>query len=192
MTKLSDWQEVVRGKLAQQQAQIPAEWHVDPTEALNVLDVPRSSGILSEEELSITETPMSVLLDNLASGKVSSEKVTLAFCKRAAIAHQLVGSRLPRKGESWADPSQVNCLTEILFDRALTTARELDVHLASTGQTKGPLHGLPVSLKDTFRIPGVDSTIGFVAYANEPEPEGSESEITRIVRESGGVLFCKT
>jgi hypothetical protein len=42
---------------------------------------------------------------------------------------------------------QTSCLTEIFFVEAMERARALDQHLADTGETVGPLHGLPVSLK---------------------------------------------
>ena len=35
---------------------------------------------------------------------------------------------------------------------ALKRAAELDTYLAKTGKVVGPLHGLPISLKDQFRI----------------------------------------
>lgn len=35
---------------------------------------------------------------------------------------------------------------------ALKRAAELDAHLVKTGKVVGPLHGLPISLKDQFRI----------------------------------------
>ena len=56
----------------------------------------------------------------------------------------------------------------------------------------GALHGLPVSLKDNFNIAGVDSTVGLVAWANDPATAATESEIVKIMRECGAVLFCKT
>jgi amidase len=63
---------------------------------------------------------------------------------------------------------------------------------AASGTPRGPLHGLPVSLKDCFQIEGTDATIGYTAFANKPTSSGEESEITRIMRESGAILFCKT
>jgi amidase len=35
---------------------------------------------------------------------------------------------------------------------ALARAKELDQHLEKTGKPVGPLHGLPISLKDQFRV----------------------------------------
>jgi hypothetical protein len=64
---------------------------------------------------------------------------------------------------------QTNCLTEIFVDRALERAAWLDEQLKSTGKVVGPLHGLPVSLKDQIRIKGLETvmgtwTIGFIRY----------------------------
>jgi Asp-tRNA(Asn)/Glu-tRNA(Gln) amidotransferase A subunit family amidase len=66
----------------------------------------------------------------MTSGKVTSEEVVTAFCKRAAIAHQVV-----------------NCLTEIFFKEAIERARECDEYYKREGKGMGALHGLPVSLK---------------------------------------------
>jgi amidase len=55
---------------------------------------------------------------------------------------------------------QTNCLTEIFVDRALERAAWLDEQLKSTGKVVGPLHGLPVSLKDQIRIRGLETIMG--------------------------------
>lgn len=55
---------------------------------------------------------------------------------------------------------QTNCLTEIFIDRALERAAWLDEQLKSTGKVVGPLHGLPVSLKDQVRIKGIETIMG--------------------------------
>lgn len=55
---------------------------------------------------------------------------------------------------------QTNCLTEIFVDRALARAKEVDDHLKVTGKVVGPLHGLPVSLKDQFSIKGLETIMG--------------------------------
>jgi amidase len=51
-------------------------------------------------------------------------------------------------------------LTEIFVDRALARAAELDDYLKRTGKVVGPLHGLPISLKDQLCIKGLETTIG--------------------------------
>ena len=49
-------------------------------------------------------------------------------------------------------PAQLNCNHEFFPDMALAQASELDEHFARHNKPVGPLHGLPVSLKDQCRI----------------------------------------
>jgi amidase len=51
-------------------------------------------------------------------------------------------------------------LTEIFVDRALARAAELDGYFKRTGKVVGPLHGLPISLKDQLCIKGLETTVG--------------------------------
>lgn len=109
-----------------------------------MLEIIQSCGILISQELQWTEViDISELVSLVASREVSSVQLTTAFCKRAAIAQQLS-----------------KCLTEIFFDQALARAKELDEHLEKTGKVVGPLHGVPVSVKDRFDIKGLDTTFG--------------------------------
>ena len=55
---------------------------------------------------------------------------------------------------------ETNCLTEIFVEKALAKAVERDAYLKATGKVLGPLHGLPVSLKDQINIKGTESTMG--------------------------------
>lgn len=77
-----------------------------------------------------------------------------------------------------------------MFDEALKRARELDEHFSRTGTTVGPLHGLPVSLKDNMNIIGKPSSVGFCAWALEPMQQ--ESTIVGLLRDLGAVAYVKT
>lgn len=93
------WLELCNNKQAERERSIPAEWRIPAsrltTEKKNLLDVPATCGILTEEEIKITSQFKAIeLLEQIKSGKLSSETVTIAFCKRAAIAQQLVGTFL--------------------------------------------------------------------------------------------------
>lgn len=86
------WEERAADKRHRIEQSIPAEWKVKslPT-ADSVFDFPEKSGLLSEKELEITQSSATDLVAKLAKGELKSVDVTLAFCKRAALAHQLVG-----------------------------------------------------------------------------------------------------
>ena len=94
------WQDIVAKKRAECASHLPDEWRlpsstlekISPQSPISVLDVPAKCGLLSAKELDITEKYDAVaLVDKMVSKELSSSEVTLAFCKRAAIAHQVVG-----------------------------------------------------------------------------------------------------
>jgi amidase len=75
-------------------------------------------------------------------------------------------------------------LTEINFDAAVDQARKLDEHYKSTGEVKGPLHGIPISVKvrpliswnlitRTIHVKGLNTTVGFFAWADRIAEEDS-------------------
>lgn len=102
ITMVSDWTELVAKKRAEVAKKLPAEWRlpssvldtVSATSDISVLDVPAKCGILTSRELEITEKYDAVeLVAKMAAKELSASEVTLAFCKRAAVAHQVVSSR---------------------------------------------------------------------------------------------------
>lgn len=94
-----DWKELVAKKRADVAKQLPQEWRlpqaildsVSPDADISVLDVPSKCGLLTSKELEITEKYDAVdLIAKMAATELSAFEVTLAFCKRAAVAHQVV------------------------------------------------------------------------------------------------------
>jgi amidase len=173
-----DWQQKAETKRSQAAAKIPQEWKIPKSilgKGYSTFDIPRQSGILSDHEVDITENHDATdLIRKLASKEYSSLDVTTAFCKRAAIAQQLT-----------------SCLTETFFDSALRRAKELDDHLATTGKIVGPFHGLPISIKDSFSITGIPTTLGFVSFLENPLSVHN-SALVEILVTAGAVLYVKT
>ena len=85
---------------------------------------------------------------------------------------------------------QTNCITEVVFDDALAQARSLDAHFKQTGHLKGPLHGVPVTVKDQFNVAGVDTTLGYVGRSFAPATENAV--LVQILRDMGAVVLAKT
>jgi amidase len=85
----------------------------------------------------------------------------------------------------------VNCLSEIFFDKALERAKDLDKYYDEHGTTVGPLHGLPISLKDSFNVKGVHTTVAYVSYASNP-PAEHNSALVDLLLEQGAVFYVKT
>ncbi|KAJ3910090.1 general amidase [Lentinula edodes] len=173
---MSDWRAIAAKKKAKQQALIPKEWMLkldDIPIGADVSRVPETCGLMTVTEIQITNSDVDDLLEKLAAGEWSSVLVTTAFYKRAIIAHQLT-----------------NCLTEIFVERALFRAAELDDHLRKTGAVVGPLHGLPVSLKDQINIKGLESCMGYVSWVGTYAERNSV--LADILDNAGAVLFVKT
>ncbi|OWB55847.1 hypothetical protein B5S28_g1731 [[Candida] boidinii] len=188
----------IEAKRASLLEKIPAEWRLDslkeklPTDSENVnvfLD-----SVLPESENKITIQSASDLAPKIAKGELSAYDVTYAYCHRAALVQQLC-----------------NCCTEIFFDIALKRAKQLDEYYKETGKVVGPLHGIPISLKDQINLKGIDTGIGYVApyledktfqsiicdrkienikdESNKGEPE---SQIAKILYNAGAVFYVKT
>ncbi|KAK7970144.1 hypothetical protein PG996_001421 [Apiospora saccharicola] len=177
------WQTRIAEKQATQFGKIPKAWRL-PSEYLiiggetcanGVMDIPAKCGILSAEELHITQDFDAVTLTKAVQlGTIKAKSVATAFCKRAAIAQQLT-----------------NCLTETMFDEAIKRGEFLDEYLESHGKPLGPLHGVPISLKESFDCAGVQSTMGLVSYLDKPVQ--TEHGVTAsIVQNLGAILYCKT
>lgn len=133
----------------------------------------RDSGFYSTSELDYLEADAANILQNIASRKWTALEVAKVYCKASAYAQQLT-----------------NCITEPLYKEAEERATYLDSHLARTGKPIGPLHGLPISLKDNFIVSPHPASIGLAAYANEPTTK--DTVLVNILRDLGAVFYCKT
>ncbi|CAD6896555.1 unnamed protein product [Tilletia controversa] len=137
----------------------------------NVMGLPRQA--MPQDDLIITELSTTELLDQLATGKLSAVRCLQAFVRRAVLAQQVV-----------------NCLTDIFYKFALQTAQECDEFLAREKRVKGPLHGLPISLKDQFNVKGHRTVMGYAAFLDVERT--SHSVITELLLRAGAVPFCHT
>lgn len=81
-------------------------------------------------------------------------------------------------------------MTEILFEDALEQAKQLDADFTETGKLKGPLHGIPITLKDQFNVKGVDTTLGYVGRCFAPAQE--DAVLVQILKNMGAIVIAKT
>jgi len=77
---------------------------------------------------------------------------------------------------------------EVTAAQALAEARVLDAELRR-GRRRGPLHGIPVSVKDVIDVRGTPTRCGSQAYAALPERDAAA---VRAWREAGAVILGKT
>ena len=105
---------------------------------------------------------------------------------REVTAETLTAGCLDRIAERNAS---LNAFITVLGDEARAQARQADREIAS-GRYRGPLHGIPVSLKDIIDVRGVPTTAasrvrhGHVAAADAP--------VVARLRDAGAVLIGKT
>ncbi|KAF9766365.1 hypothetical protein IL306_001246, partial [Fusarium sp. DS 682] len=112
------------------------------------------------------------LLEAIASRRYTAVAVARAFCKRAIIAHQLTC-----------------CLTQWFMEEAIKHAQMLDTYLNEHGKPLGPLHGLPISIKDHIQVAGASSSQGCIISTSL---DNQDSAMVTILRSQGAVIYCKT
>jgi amidase len=73
--------------------------------------------------------------------------------------------------------------------RALAEADERDRE-RKAGRTRGPLHGIPIALKDNIHTTDMPTTGGALAFARLVPPY--EATLTRNLRDAGAIIIAKT
>lgn len=76
----------------------------------------------------------------------------------------------------------------VLADQALDAARQADAELAA-GRDRGPLHGIPIGIKDMIDVAGVPTTAGSVSRRDNV-PTVNAAVVDRLV-EGGAVVIGK-
>lgn len=143
-----------------------------PTELpLNVTKLP--SVLLSKDEISITEMAPEALLSSMAEGTLSATTVANAFLRRAGLAQKLT-----------------NCVTELLPERALDRAKFLDDYMSKHDKPIGPLHGLPISVKEHIGMKGLGQNCGYIAWVDGTAP--ADAHILSLLWKAGAVFYART
>ena len=79
---------------------------------------------------------------------------------------------------------KTNCLTEVMIGEAERWIENGSINL------KGPLAGIPVSLKDSINVAGFDTSVGYSRYTGAPcEKDGT---LVRLLKDAGAIPFVKT
>jgi aspartyl-tRNA(Asn)/glutamyl-tRNA(Gln) amidotransferase subunit A len=117
---------------------------------------------------------------------ISIARLAPQVASRQLTAERLAGDTLERIER--ANPA-INAFITVLGDRALAEARRLDADLAR-GRYLGPLHGMPLSVKDLVDVEGVPTTAasrvrrGHIARHDAP--------VIARLRAAGAVVIGKT
>jgi Asp-tRNA(Asn)/Glu-tRNA(Gln) amidotransferase A subunit family amidase len=121
---------------------------------------------LSPSDRTILGKPIQELVQDVHKEITSPIDILRAYGKVALKAHE-----------------KTNCVTEILFPEAEEWAQK-EINL------KGPLAGIPVSLKDSIQVKGFDISVGY--SCNTGKPYSEDGPMVRLLKDAGAVPFVKT
>ena len=121
--------------------------------------------------------PLHALTVTEAAAEIRSGRLSPTAILEALLAR--IGARDPElKAWVWVDEKG-----------ALETARQRATE-AQHQQFRGPLHGIPVGVKDIYHVAGMTTTAGAGAFAHERPTEDAES-VARL-RQAGAIILGKT
>ncbi len=111
-----------------------------------------------------------------------------AYLSGATTATQVVQGYLDRIQAYDQTGPKLNVVI-FLNPKALAEAASLDGHLRTTGSFVGPLHGIPVLLKDNVNTKDMPTTAGSLSLAGYTPT--TDAAITRKLRSAGAIILAK-
>jgi amidase len=123
------------------------------------------------EPFDVVEATIPEMQQAMEEGRVTSRELVEAHLLRIALYED-----------------QVNAVLDV-NDHALAEADRLDRERAE-GRVRGPLHGIPVALKDNVHTTDVPTTGGALAFEGYLPPY--DATLTTNLREAGAVIIAKT
>ena len=127
-----------------------------------------------DQPAEVVEASITGLLAAYTSGRTTAHAVTQAHLDRIAA--------YDKRGPF------INSLITV-NPRALEEADQLDALLKSNGRPAGPLHGIPVIIKDNIDVAGMPMTSGFQGWKTYHAPE--DAPIIKKIRAAGGIILAK-
>ena len=125
-----------------------------------------------EDERELSFTPAYELAEMIRSKKLSPVELTEVILKR-------IRELNPK----------LNAYLTVVEDGAMQAARDAE-RAVSAGDDLGPLHGIPVSLKDLVDTKGIRTTLGSVVFRNNiPQAEGP---MVKRLKQAGAIIIGKT
>ncbi len=128
-----------------------------------------------------------------AANALSVEEATIAdvqaaFLSNQMTARELVNEYLKRIEAYDQQGPYINSIIN-LNPNALAEAQTLDESLKRTGKLSGPMHGIPVLIKDCIDARGMPMTAGFQGWKNYFPP--SDAPLVAKIKAAGGIVIGK-
>src|SRR5215470_10252820 len=129
------------------------------------------AGARTATGFNVVETPIPELQKALADGRVTSRQLVVEYLTRIALYED-----------------QLKAIITV-NPRVLEEADALDRERA-LGRVRGPLHGVPIAIKDNIHTIDMPTTGGAVAFEGFRPPY--EATVTRNLRAGGAIIIAKT
>jgi len=84
---------------------------------------------------------------------------------------------------------RLNAIVTLTADTALARARAADA-AGAKGESWGPFHGVPITIKDTYEVDGVRTTAGLPEYKDHISPR--DAVVVARLKRAGAVILGKT
>jgi amidase len=120
----------------------------------------------------LLSAPVGEMARAIRAGAVTSAELTQAYLRRIEA----------------VNPG-LNAIVHVDAERAMEAARRSDAALAG-GQPAGPLHGVPMTLKDSIDTAGVQTTWGTLGRANHVPRQ--DATVAARLKAAGAILLGKT
>lgn len=155
------------------QNSLPPEYKIDTTKFEDLAPIQVPYELLNQDEIEITESSIMDIVSSIKNKKWTAVQVFNAFARRSVIAHQLT-----------------NGCMQIFIDEGLNRVKELDSIFKATGKLIGPLHGVPISLKEFIEYNGKVTTGSYVGNLDYiPEKSGVTKD---ILYKLGAIFYVRT
>lgn len=147
----------------------------------------RPSGVQvsSDIQQEILCSSNTAIVQGIKDKRWTSTQVLQAFVSRAIVAQERTNCLT--EGKSMDDKASHRSSLAVMFEQAFDRAASLDAHFNQTGTLVGPLHGLPVSVKDMLDIKGHATTLGLTSHLAHP-PAVRSSAIVKAFEHLGAII----
>jgi len=124
-----------------------------------------------KQSFSVVEATIPAMQAALKAGRVTSHDLVQQYLTRIAMYEDRLNAAM------WVNPN------------ALAEADQLDRERAA-GKIRGPLHGIPVAIKDNIHTTNMPTTGGALVFDGFVPPY--EATVTQNLRDSGAIIIAKT
>ncbi|KAL3423434.1 amidase [Phlyctema vagabunda] len=138
--------------------------------AQRIRDLKGYHGVYTASERAVLAKPVEELVQDVHKRTVQPIDILHAYGKAALKAHE-----------------KTNCVTEVLIGAAEGWTTDGSINF------KGPLAGIPISLKDSVVVGGFDTTVGYSSNVGNKNGVGlTDGPMVKLLKDAGAIPYVKT